>query len=77
MSVMMDAVKGCMHNNEYWVGSLSFPAIEMSVKLPEDEHWDTIFLVFARKRHNAGSTSRGLPASWCRTCSTRTPSSRP
>ena len=43
MSVTMDAVKGRMHNNEYWVGSLSFPAVEKNVKLPEDEHWDDIF----------------------------------
>jgi len=43
MSVTLEAVKGRMHNNEYWVGSLSFPAVEKNVKLPEDEHWDDIF----------------------------------
>jgi DNA sulfur modification protein DndB len=43
MSIKMAAVKGRMRNNEYWVGSLDFAAIEKFVKLPEDDHWDEIF----------------------------------
>jgi DGQHR domain-containing protein len=43
MSVKLAAVKGRMRNNDYWVGSVTFPAIEKNVKLPEDDHWDDIF----------------------------------